>query len=122
MPLTEIKDQQAEIINLKVIGEKIDGWYIGQHQGKFTVMYDVITTEGKSISLQPNRDLESKFARIPLGSYIRVTLGERSKIGESGNEYKRFKVECDDDQGVSWEANKSLYLKKQHQEEKEQML
>ena len=122
MPLQEIKEQQSEILNIKEIGQKIEGWYVGTHQGKFTMMYDIITTEGKSISLQPNRDIESKFQRIPLNSFVIVELIKRSTIGESKNEFKQYKVQCDADPAMSWEKNKHLYLNQKPANEQEKML
>jgi hypothetical protein len=96
MATHQIKNERAEIVNLKDVGESFHGWITGTHQGKFGPMYDAINVQFKPVSIQPNEDLKVKLSQVPLGMLVLIELTSREKT-TNGNEFKKFNVQWDDD-------------------------
>ena len=102
MPYKTAEPEQTPIIKFEKIGEVHEGYYLRNRKGKFGILYDFITEDGKSFTIKNYADVLQKFAIIPEGCYVKITF-EKTIQNKQDNPMFIFKIEYDTEN--RWNGN-----------------
>lgn len=96
MPYQEANPPRSEILNIKTIGEAVEGYFLQVRNGTFGFLYDFISKKGVSFTLKQNSDLVQKMAIIPFRVHCKIKLLRMEKT-HGGNDMKIFDIQYNSD-------------------------